>query len=300
MQVGGVTLPSAGAVAWVGVTRVAWMAGVAWPVCFLSNLCAKSGLVLRGLFGYWHARRPGNGLAVVTLSAGCPRMPGTVALGEKERFGKRAALLGLCVLAFAGCVQRRLIVRSNPPGARVIVDDTYEMGVTPVAFNYTYYGTRKIKLVRDGYETLTVYQYIPPPWYQYPGLDFITENLVPWEIRDERVVQFQLVPQAVVPTEQVLRRAEDLRRLTHGGQLPPAPAANAPSGSGVSSPSPVVAPPLPVPGGPTPGAGGAPPATSPGSGAGTAAPVGPAAPGAAPNPYLPPGGFTPPPPAGNR
>ncbi len=188
-------------------------------------------------------------------------------------------LVGLLPAAFAGCVQRRLIVRSNPPGARVIVDDTYEMGVTPVAFNYTYYGTRKIKLVRDGYETMTVYQYIPPPWYQYPGLDFITENLIPWEIRDERVVQFQLVPQAVVPTEQVLRRAEQLRRQAHGGRLP-APASATPASPGGSAPasSGPVAPELPVPGA------AAPPAAAP-------------RPPAAPNPYLPPGGFNPPAPS---
>ncbi len=193
----------------------------------------------------------------------------------------------------AGCVQRRLIVRSNPPGARVIVDDTYEMGVTPVAFNYTYYGTRKIKLVRDGYETMTVYQYIPPPWYQYPGLDFITENLIPWEILDERVIQFQLVPQAVVPTEQVLRRAEDLRRQAHGGSLPqPVSASTPPSGSAGPTPGGSVAPGLPVPGtGAAPAGTSAPAVPPPGVPSTPGPPSGSGTP--APNPYLPPGGFSP-------
>ncbi len=174
------------------------------------------------------------------------------------------ALLGGVVAL--GCVQRRLIVRSNPPGARVIVDDTYEMGITPVAFSYTYYGTRKIKLIRDGYETLTVYQSLPAPWYQWPVLDFITENLIPWEIRDERVVEYQLRPQAVVPTEQLIRRAGELRRVAHGGQLPPVRPTQTPaSGSpGTSAP-------------PTPPAPTSPPAPQ------------------QPNPYLPPGGFVPPP-----
>ena len=218
--------------------------------------------------------------------------------------------LGLVLALLAGCVQRRLIVRSNPPGARVIVDDTYEMGVTPVAFNYTYYGTRKIKLVRDGYETMTVYQYIPPPWYQYPGLDFITENLIPWEIRDERVVQFQMVPQAVVPTEQVLRRAEQLRRTAHGGRLPSPRGNGTPAagpGTGVAVPGGPSAPagrspagPIPVPGSPVPGSGSSNPpgASVPGLGTSPAAPgAGPSQP-ASPNPYLPPGGFAPPAPSG--
>src|ERR1700690_4113146 len=60
-------------------------------------------------------------------------------------------------LGTSGCVQRRMTIRSNPPGALVYVDD-YEIGTTPVSASFTYYGTRKIRLVKDGYETLTVMQ----------------------------------------------------------------------------------------------------------------------------------------------
>jgi hypothetical protein len=106
----------------------------------------------------------------------------------------------------------------------VYIDD-YEVGTTPVSTDFTYYGTRKIRLVKDGYETLTVLQPVPTPWYEYPILDFVSENIVPGEIRDERVLDFQLQPQVIVPTEQLLGRAEDLRRGTHanapGPALPP-------------------------------------------------------------------------------
>jgi PEGA domain len=130
--------------------------------------------------------------------------------------------LAICLAALllcagpTGCVERRLMVRSSPPGALVRVDG-YEIGTTPVATPFIYYGTREIQLVKDGYETMTVKQPIPAPWYQFPPLDFISENLVPGEIRDERVVDYQLVPQRVVPTEQLLNRADDLRR---GGRTP--------------------------------------------------------------------------------
>lgn len=116
-----------------------------------------------------------------------------------------------------GCVQRRLTIRSNPPGAAVYVDD-YPVGTTPVSTDFVYYGTRKVRLVKSGHETLTLLQPIPAPWYQYPGLDFISENLVPGEIRDERVVDYQLQPQNVVPGPQLLERGENLRR---GAQGPP-------------------------------------------------------------------------------
>jgi hypothetical protein len=138
------------------------------------------------------------------------------------RVGHRLAwLCALLVCALpAGCVQRRLTIRSNPPGALVYVDD-HPIGTTPVSTDFVYYGTRKVRLVQSGYETLNVLQPIPAPWYQYPGLDFVTENLVPGEIRDDRVVEYQLQPQVVVPGEQLLERGENLRR--GAAAAPPVP-----------------------------------------------------------------------------
>lgn len=108
------------------------------------------------------------------------------------------------------------MIRTNPPGALVYVDD-YEIGVSPVATDFVYYGTRKIRIVKDGYETLTVLQPIPTPWYEYTPFDFISENLVPWEIRDTRVVDYQLVPQVMAVPSQVLDRAEQFRQGSRGG-----------------------------------------------------------------------------------
>lgn len=124
----------------------------------------------------------------------------------------------VALVACSGCVQRRFTVRTNPPGAQVYVDDEY-VGVTPVSFDYTYYGTRQIRLIRDGYETLTVRQAMPTPWYEYFPLDFVSENLVPYEIRDERSVEYQLQPQRIVPRDELLQRAEELRR----SGVPPVP-----------------------------------------------------------------------------
>jgi hypothetical protein len=79
-----------------------------------------------------------------------------------RRCGFALALVAM-VANVTGCVQRRFTIRSNPPGAQVYVDD-YEIGTTPVSHDFVYYGTRKIRLVKDGYETLTVYQPMPTPW----------------------------------------------------------------------------------------------------------------------------------------
>ncbi|MGD0382505.1 MAG: PEGA domain-containing protein [Thermoguttaceae bacterium] len=130
-------------------------------------------------------------------------------------FARRAIWAGVLLAVVllttqSGCVERRMTIRTNPPGALVYVDD-YEIGATPVSTDFTYYGTRKIRIVKDGYETLTVMQPFPAPWYQYPPADFITENFVPGKIRDQRILDYQLKPQMIVPTDQLLYRAESLR-----------------------------------------------------------------------------------------
>ena len=138
------------------------------------------------------------------------------------------------MVAGSGCVQRRMTIRSNPPGALVYVDD-YQIGTTPVSTDFVYYGTRKIRLVKDGFETLTVRQPIPVPWYEVFPLDFVSENLWPWEIRDERVVDLAMAPAESQPAELVVARAQTARLAA--GSLPPVPAA----------PLPAVVAPLPPP-----------------------------------------------------
>ncbi len=128
------------------------------------------------------------------------------------------------LLCGTGCVRRRLTIRSNPPGARVFID-RQEIGVTPVSTAFTYYGTRTIELTKDGYESLTVQQTFSAPWYEITPLDFVSENLSPAEHRDERVVEFQLIPQQVLPAQTIVDRAEQLRSQAAHGQVvvPPGP-----------------------------------------------------------------------------
>ncbi len=142
-------------------------------------------------------------------------------------------MVALGCLLQSGCVRRRLMIRSNPPGALVYVDNQ-PIGTTPCATNFTYYGTREIRLVKAGYETLTVNQPLPAPWYQLPPLDFISENLVPSNIHDYRTASFNLVPQVIVPTEQLIARGEQLRQSTLPGAVVPA--------TTTGPPIPVVAP----------------------------------------------------------
>ena len=174
-----------------------------------------------------------------------------------------------------------MLIRTNPPGAMAYVDD-YPVGMTPTATSFTYYGTRRIRLVKDGYETETLLQPVSPPWYQIPPLDFFAENVVPGSIRDYHAFDYQLKPQMLVPADQVLAQAEQLRRQTHAsaGTQPSAlappgtPEAYPPMGTGQPSP-------MPGPGAVSPPAGPGPSAAPPQS-------VGPL-----PYPVEPPGGWQP-------
>lgn len=164
---------------------------------------------------------------------------GNLAVGSVARQLVLAALI--VSLISGGCMRRRMTVRSNPPGALVYVDKQ-EIGVTPVSTPFTYYGTREIQLVKGGYETIKVDQQIRTPWYEYPPLDFVTENLWPFEVRDERVLDFQLVPQQVIPDSQLIQRAEQLRGSAAQGYVVPLP--DRPANAIGSIPAPV--PPSPL------------------------------------------------------
>jgi hypothetical protein len=138
------------------------------------------------------------------------------------RSSQLLCILLLLLLASSGCVRRRLTIRSNPSQAMVTVDDQ-PIGMTPVSTSFTYYGTRKIKLVKDGYETATALETIRPPWYQIPPLDLISENFIGRELRDERVMDFQLQPQRIVPNQELLERAAALRDGAAQGVVTPEP-----------------------------------------------------------------------------
>ena len=81
--------------------------------------------------------------------------------------------------------------RAEQPAGALLFVHNYEIGTTPVATDFVYYGTRQIRLVKDGYETLVINQPIPAPWYEYFPADFVAENLVPGHIRDVRHADLQ-------------------------------------------------------------------------------------------------------------
>ena len=118
-------------------------------------------------------------------------------------------------MSATGCVERRMIIVSDPApaatGAIVYDEREQPIGSTPVDKTFVYYGKYRFRIVKDGYETLDVEQRVRAPWYEFPGLDFIAENVIPWTIRDVRYFRYTLQPAEVRPPEQVLGNGEALR-----------------------------------------------------------------------------------------
>lgn len=127
----------------------------------------------------------------------------------------------LFVLSSAGCVTRALVIDTTPPGAQVYVDDQL-VGESPVRVKFVHYGVRKItmeKRDKEGkliYERKIVYADVQPPFYQRFPLDFASDVVIPVNIKDEHVLNFQLEPKKFRPSkevrEEMVKDAEELRK----------------------------------------------------------------------------------------
>lgn len=137
--------------------------------------------------------------------------------GWMLRRWKWISLLLLLGLTQVGCVHRRVTINSSPSGAAVKVDGK-DIGYTPASFDYTWYGTREVQLLRDGYETHTEMVDIAAPWYQKFPLDFVSDNFLGRHVTDHRQFSFQLEPKRTDLPSSVMQRAGSLRSEALHGQ----------------------------------------------------------------------------------
>lgn len=120
-------------------------------------------------------------------------------------------------LASSGCVSRRMTFTTNPPGAMVLLEGR-EIGYSPASADFTYYGTRQVTMIKDGYETRTEYVTVPAPWYQWPVIEFFSDNFSPKRITDRRMYSFDLQPKQIVSDDELRSRARQLRSESQIGQ----------------------------------------------------------------------------------
>lgn len=153
----------------------------------------------------------------------------------------RSVLLGVAVAAFsiAGCVERRYVVTTDPPGA-IVYRNGQELGASPVDDHFVYYGKYHFTIKKEGYQTQQIDQDIPTPWYEYFPLDFISESLFPIQIENVSRFHYKLQPAEQPRIDELLRDSENLRNRGHN--LPPPPPGSTPPPKGMV-PAPFSGPP---------------------------------------------------------
>jgi len=72
--------------------------------------------------------------------------------------------------------------------------DGQRLGYTPVSMDFTYYGTREVTLSLPGYETMTVQQKTPTPWYQVYPVEFVSDNFALTHLTDRHLFRYRLMP----------------------------------------------------------------------------------------------------------
>lgn len=138
--------------------------------------------------------------------------------------------LAVCLPALSGCVQRWLLIRSDPPGAQIYLD-AHSLGPAPVRVAFEHYGTREV-LARLGttppdgpavhYESAVEIVTLETPWYQWFPLDLFSSYLYPGTIIDEHEVTVHLRP---VDAAVARKRLDEVltRQAVHAAPLEPRP-----------------------------------------------------------------------------
>lgn len=133
------------------------------------------------------------------------------------------ALFLMTTAALSGCVERALVITSDPPGAEVTVNQQWK-GTTPYVIPFKHYGVYDIWIEHPGveengrmvkYYPLHVGEPVRAPKYQYAGADFVTEVLLPKTLYDQHTLHYTLERVAEADDlDDVLDRAAQLREAS--------------------------------------------------------------------------------------
>jgi hypothetical protein len=124
--------------------------------------------------------------------------------------------LSIGLMLCSGCVQRKLTVTSDPPGAVVTLNDQ-DVGRTPFTRDFIWYGTYDVAVREEGYQTLKTHSRVIAPWWQWFPIDLLTEFL---PVTDRHALHYTLKPAATQPADQkaVVTRAKQMQGQLQGSE----------------------------------------------------------------------------------
>jgi len=119
----------------------------------------------------------------------------------------RAIAVAFAASVAAGCVERTLVIESDPPGAEVRLNGA-RVGVTPVQVPFRHYGVYDVEVRKDGFETVREAEPVLAPWWGRFPLGVFSELLWPGRIRDVRFLKYDLAPPTMPDRAGLLERAD--------------------------------------------------------------------------------------------
>lgn len=141
-------------------------------------------------------------------------MPGTIPQRHAGLFTLplcHSATLSLLLVSLPGCLERRIRIVTDPPGALVTLNDA-QIGRSPAETDFTFFGRYDVRVAKEGYKTLNTTRKAVAPWYEYPFIDLLAVAL-PSNIETRLNWAFTLEPVEPEGPEAAAALLERARRL---------------------------------------------------------------------------------------
>ena len=114
-------------------------------------------------------------------------------------------------LSLVGCVERQLIINTEPQAALVVLNDE-EIGVSPVTVSFEWYGDYNVRISKEGFETLKTHRKLERPLHDVFPFDFFAGVLNPNRIVDSYEWTFTLAQLKQPTREELIRDAQALKK----------------------------------------------------------------------------------------
>ncbi|MEN0020385.1 MAG: PEGA domain-containing protein [Planctomycetota bacterium] len=131
-----------------------------------------------------------------------------------------------------GCIERRIDITTEPPGALVYINDR-ALGRSPVSTEFLFHGVYDVRVEKDGFEPLRTTANAKAPLYENPPFDLVAtalpftfENVQEWHFVLEPRLEDQLSEAEL--EAQLLERADAMRDELRAIEQPEPPSRPAP------------------------------------------------------------------------
>jgi len=144
--------------------------------------------------------------------SGGSSIKGFVMLNERGSFPTNLALVCAVAFVLTGCVERKLTINTEPAGALVWLNDE-EIGASPVTVEFNWYGDYKVRISKEGYETLDTHRELEAPLHDGFPIDFFAEVIWPGRIVDEYEWSFRLQEYQPPQRSELIEAAQKMQQV---------------------------------------------------------------------------------------